>query len=351
MCGPFWRTVVSSRLLSLLVIDGLLRNVKPVVPVILTRARFGEDCAEAAVGNGLEQYVIVGAGYETFAMRRTDLMTQLTVYELDQAPTQEAKLLRMQKAGIKKPDGVRYVQCDLNVETLQDALGRAGFDEGRPAMFSWFGVTYYLGLETIRKTLADIAANMAPGSTVMFDYLADLVSVPDDFKQLHRRCSKFVARRGEPWLSSFNPPQLPGILKELGYSDIENLEPGMVADRYWSSVQVTITLQSWASVAPPQPPAPRRRRGIPALSPIGRVSIPRALGSPLRNRGVRDGIRLWPLHSVGGDDRVAGRALVPVIMVPGMTGPIRRRLLRTRHGTISCRFPQARLPARECPPR
>ena len=235
MCGPFWRTVLSSRLLTLLVIDGLLRNVRPVVPVILTRARFGEDCAEAAVGNGLEQYVIVGAGYETFAMRRADLMTQLTVYELDQAPTQEAKLLRMSEAGINRPEGVRYVQCDLNVETLQDALGRAGFDERRPAMFSWFGVTYYLGLETIRKTLADIATNMAPGSTVMFDYLADLASVPDGSKQLHRRCAKFVARRGEPWLSSFNPPELPGILKELGYSDIENLEPSMVGDRYWSS--------------------------------------------------------------------------------------------------------------------
>ena len=233
MCGAFWRTVLSNRLLSLLVIDGILRNVKPIVPVILTRARFGEDCAEAAVGDGLKQYVIIGAGYETFAMRRTDLMKQLTVYELDQAATQQAKLLRMRRAGISKPEGVWYVQCDLNVETVQDALGRATFDETRPAMFSWFGVTYYLGLETIRKTLADIATNMAPGSTVMFDYLADLDSVPDGSKQLHRRCAKFVARRGEPWLSSFNPPDLPGMLSELGYSDIENLEPGMVGDRYW----------------------------------------------------------------------------------------------------------------------
>ena len=101
-------------------------------------------------------------------------------------------------------------------------------------MFSWFGVTYYLGHDTIRKTLADIAADMAPGSTVMFDYLADLDTVPDSSKQLHMRCANFVARRGEPWLSSFNPPELSGILKELGYSDIENLEPGMVGDRYWS---------------------------------------------------------------------------------------------------------------------
>ena len=79
MCGPFWRTVVSSRLLSWLVVDGILRRLAPISPAVYTRARFGEDCLEAAIGRGVEQYVIVGAGYETFAMRRQDLMARLTV--------------------------------------------------------------------------------------------------------------------------------------------------------------------------------------------------------------------------------------------------------------------------------
>ena len=234
MCGPFWRSVVSSELLSRLVVDGLLRRLSPIMPAVYTRARFGEDHLEDAVGRGLEQYVIIGAGYETLAMRRTDLMGRLTVYELDQAATQETKRQRMRKAGIRTPEGLRYVAADLNAETLEDALGRAGFDAGRPALFSWFGVTYYLGKEAIRQTLQSIAGKMAPGSAVMFDYLADPASTPAGSRDLRRRCVDFVARRGEPWISSFDPAEIPGFLTAIGYSQVDNIEPDRIGPRYFS---------------------------------------------------------------------------------------------------------------------
>ena len=233
MCGTFWRTVLSSRALSYLVIDVLLRDVYPIVPVIYTRARFGEDFLETAVQDGIDQYVIIGAGYDTFALRRTDLAPQLTIYELDQAATQETKLKRMQAAGLKRPEGVRYVQSDLSKEALSEALERAGFDLSRPAVFSWFGVTYYLDEETVRQTLSNIATNMAPGSSVVFDYLSDPACMDDGTRVLRDRCAAFVARRGEPWVSSFNPPDLPGLLGELGYSDVDHLAPDGVADRYF----------------------------------------------------------------------------------------------------------------------
>ena len=232
MCGPFWRTVVSSRILTSLVIDGLLRNVTPVVPVIVTRARFGEDCLESAVRGGLDQYVILGAGYETLAMRRSDLMKSLTVYELDQPATQESKFSRMRRRGIEKPDGVRYIQSDLNKENFREALERAGFDATRPAMFSWFGVTYYLGTDTVRTTLETIATKMAPGSSVLFDYLADEAWVAPESRPLRERCAAFVAKRGEPWISSLNPPDVPRMLSELGYGEVDNLEPDKVSGRY-----------------------------------------------------------------------------------------------------------------------
>ena len=178
MCGPFWRRVVSSRVLSRLIVDGLLRRLAPIAPVVFTRARYGEDRAEVSVERGVDQYVIIGAGYETFAMRRKDLMARLTVFELDQAGTQATKRRRMQAAGIPEPEGVRYVAADLNAESLHGALERAGFDAARPALFSWFGVTYYLGRNAIRQTLESISTRMAPGSSVMFDYLADSDSTP-----------------------------------------------------------------------------------------------------------------------------------------------------------------------------
>ena len=234
MCGPFWHTVVSSTVLSWLVVDGLLRRLSPITPVVYTRARYGEDRLQAAVQQGIEQYVIIGAGYETVAMRRKDLMTRLTVYELDQAATQETKRRRMRKAGIPTPERLRYVAADLNTETLHDALDRGGFDAARPALFSWFGVTYYLGKDAIRQTLESIAAKMAPGSSVMFDYLADPASTPAASRDLRKRCADFVARRGEPWISSFHPAGIPDFLTGIGFSEIGNLEPDRIGPRYFS---------------------------------------------------------------------------------------------------------------------
>ena len=235
MCGPFWRTVVSSRVLSRLVVDGVLRRLAPIGPAVYTRARFGEDRLEEAVARGLEQYVIIGAGYETLAMRRTDLMERLTVYEMDLAATQETKRDRMRKAGIPTPEGLRYVAVDLNVETVEDALGRAGFDAGRRALFSWFGVTFYLGKDAIRQTLRSIAGSMAPGSAVMFDYLADAASTPAGSRDLRERCADFVARRGEPWISSFDPAEIPGFLAGIGYAQIDHLEPDGIGQRYFAN--------------------------------------------------------------------------------------------------------------------
>ena len=234
MCGPFWRSVVSSKLLSWLVVDGVMRHLKPIMPAVYVRARYGEDHLEAAVSRGIGQYVIVGAGYETLAWRRRDLTSRLAVYELDQAATQEMKMRRMRKAGIPTPEDVRYVAVDLNNETLHDALGRTDFDTARPALFSWFGVTYYLERDAIRQTLESIAAKTAPGSAVMFDYLADAESTPAGVRDLRQRCAGFVARHGEPWVSSFEPAELPGFLTEIGYATVENIEPEDVGPRFRS---------------------------------------------------------------------------------------------------------------------
>ena len=232
MLGPLWSRIVASRVLAWLVVDVLLRRLAPIGPAVVVRARYGEDHAEASAGRGVDQYVIIGAGYETLAMRRDDLMARLTVYELDQPGTQDMKRRRMREAGIPEPEGVRYVAADLNAETLHGALDRAGFDAARPALFSWFGVTYYLREAAIRETLGSIATRMAPGSSVMFDYLADSDATPAAARDLRRRCADFVARRGEPWISSFGPEEMTALLADTGFSEIESLEPDQIAPRY-----------------------------------------------------------------------------------------------------------------------
>ena len=234
MCGDFWRRVVSSDCLCNLVLDTLLATASGIMPVVYTRARFGEDLLETSMKKGLDQYVIVGAEYDTFSARRPDLMGKLTLYELDQAATQQSKRERMKAAGLTEPENVHYVASDLNREKLHEALARVNFDKTRPALFSWFGVTYYLDMESIKETLISISSHMAPGSAVMFDYLADPKLTPYGFIRMQEASANFVARRGEPWLSSFVPDELPGFLDELGYETVNHLKPEEVGPRYFS---------------------------------------------------------------------------------------------------------------------
>ncbi len=235
MCGTFWRTVVSSEILSRLVIDRMLRRLTPVLSEIVMRARYGEDYLKSAIDRGIDQYVIVGAGYETLSIRRHDLMANLTLYELDQPATQAMKHKRIRQAGITTPENAHYVAVDLNEETLRDALERTNFDFSKPAVFSWFGVTFYLELDAIRSTLTSIVSDMAPGSAVVFDYVTDQESTPVAFHKLLDDCKKFVAGHGEPWLSQFCPDSVTTMLAEIGFTEIENLGPSRVNEKYASS--------------------------------------------------------------------------------------------------------------------
>ena len=234
MCGKFWGKVVSNDWLADLMMGTLLATTSGIMPVVYTRARFGEDILEASVKEGLDQYVIVGAGYDTFSVRRPDLMEKLTLYEVDQAATQQSKRERLKAAGLTEPENVCYVAADLNREQLHEALERVNFDKTRPALFSWFGVTYYLEMASIKETLISISSHMAPGSAVMFDYLADQKLTPYGFIRMQEDCANFVARFGEPWLSSFSPDELPTFLDEQGYATANHLKPQEVGPRYFS---------------------------------------------------------------------------------------------------------------------
>ncbi len=229
LCGPLWRTVTRSGILSAIVVDGILRRTAPIAPAVIARARYGEDRAALAVRQGIRQYVIIGAGYETFAMRRDDLTDGLAVYELDLPATQSEKRRRMAAAGIAEPPGVRYVAADLEREDVLSTLQRTDFDRSKPALCSWFGVTYYVSRPGIETALRNVVTGLAPGSSIMFDYLADPVA--PEWTVLKRRCAAFVSRRGEPWISAFDPQTLPGELESLGFAETHHLKPEEVGPR------------------------------------------------------------------------------------------------------------------------
>lgn len=235
-CGKGWRRILGSKFLSWFVIDFMLRDILPLAPWIATRARYCEDIVDSMIEQGVEQYVIIGAGYDSFAMRRTDLENRLTVFELDQPGTQNEKFRRMAEYSIPTPKNVQYVDSDLNEVPLFTALTENGFDTSKPTAFSWFGVTYYLPLETIVQTLRSVADNSAKGSALFFDFRVVLDQVPDEWVVAHIKAAKFVARRGEPILTEFAPDELSELVLDCGFSSTDIPDTDTINLQYFSKM-------------------------------------------------------------------------------------------------------------------
>ena len=196
------------------------------------RSRIAEDALAAAVSGGVAQYVVLGAGLDTFAYRNP-FGDRLRVFEVDAAATQQWKREQLEARAIAVPAALTFVPVDFTRETTFDALAAAGFDATEPAFVSWLGVTMYLDEPIVRGMLTSIAA-LAPGSGVVFDYSLS----PSMLGLLQRRVleefSRRVAAAGEPWITSFEPPALRVVLGEAGFSRIEDLSPDDINDRYFS---------------------------------------------------------------------------------------------------------------------
>ena len=128
---------------------------------ICVRARMTEEVVEGAAGEGFRQYVILGAGLDSFAYRRPDLLDRLRVYEVDHPASQAWKQDRLVELGVARPANLVYAPVDFETQTLREGLQTAGFDFGAPAVFSWIGVTVYLTLAAIEATLETVATCIA----------------------------------------------------------------------------------------------------------------------------------------------------------------------------------------------
>ncbi len=205
-----------------------LRRARASVTI---RSRFAEEELERAVAAGTRQYVILGAGLDTFAYRRTDLSDRLEVYEVDQPATQEWKKTRLAEERIGVPPNLHFVPVDFNHGTLGPALAEAGFRRDIPALFSWLGVVYYLPHSSIRETLRFIAGQQA-ASGVVFDFAIPESTVAPHHQKLLREFMDFNRGRSERWQSWFTPEEMKALLRECGFSEITYLGHETIASRY-----------------------------------------------------------------------------------------------------------------------
>lgn len=194
------------------------------------RSRFAEDCVGMAVSRGVRQTVVLGAGFDTFALRNPYSDLGLRVFEVDHPATQAWKRRRLSEVGLAIPASLTFVAVNFESDDLGHGLSDAGFDPNRPAFFIWLGVVPYLRRAAIAATLRYIAS--LPESEVVFDYSEPLENYPPERRAEIVALAAYTAEIGEPWLSHFDPDEIAQELRSYGFGDVEDLGMSQLAVRY-----------------------------------------------------------------------------------------------------------------------
>jgi methyltransferase (TIGR00027 family) len=193
------------------------------------RSRFTEDHLAAGVRDGVSQYVILGAGLDSFAYRPQPAAGglagrgQIRVFEVDHPASQQWKRGRLAAAGIAVPDHVSFVPLDFERDPLAGRLRQAGFDPDRPALVSWLGVTMYLTPAAISQTLAEIAT-FAPGTQLITDYMLPAALRDETGNTYADLVAPTAAERGEPWLTFLAPDDMSALLERHGFGAIAHVQ-------------------------------------------------------------------------------------------------------------------------------
>jgi methyltransferase (TIGR00027 family) len=212
-------------------LDAALR-AHPSYGTVILRTRYSEDALADAVARGVRQYVVVGAGMDSFALRRPSFARDLEIFEVDHPTTQEFKAGRLAGCEIPLPRGLHLVAADLGETGLDAALASSSFRRDRPAFFSWLGVSTYLTREANLATLGAIASCTPVGGELVFSYIDQRLLGTDGEQGPMQRARAQVASVGEPWVSGFDPNQLLDDLYGAGLELIEDLGPEELGARY-----------------------------------------------------------------------------------------------------------------------
>lgn len=207
----------------------------------ITRSRYTEDCLMKAIETGVEQYVILGAGLDTFAFRYPDLLKSLNVFELDHPATQSFKRQRVDKVGWTHPKNLHYISIDFTREDIVNKFNSSLYYSAlSKSFFSWQGVTMYLSKEEVYKTLANIPKVTSSGSMIVFDYFSvDEFNEETTSTDLKKK-EKMMNKIGEPMKTGFDPASMKQEMAELGLNLLENLSPTDIEKRYMTGLNVNL---------------------------------------------------------------------------------------------------------------
>ena len=202
---------------------------------IVARARFIEDLVVERAGHGVGQYVILGAGLDTFAQRRPEIASRLCVFEIDKPGPQAWKRQRLIELGFGVPEWLRLVPVDFEAgETWWQHLAAAGFDARQSAVVASTGVSMYLTKDAIAATLRQVAA-LAPGSTFAMTFLLPLQLADPEARPGIEVAEKGARTSGTPFISFFTPTEMLTLAREAGFAEVEHVSAATLAQRYFAA--------------------------------------------------------------------------------------------------------------------
>jgi methyltransferase (TIGR00027 family) len=200
--------------------------------VFTVRSRYAEDKLNEAIARGIDQYIILGAGLDSFAYRRPDLSASLDVFEVDHPASQAWKRARVAELGIAAPPHLHHVSIDLEQRTFGEGLADSSVDLGKPVFLSLLGVTQYLTPDAALRTLRDVAATLVPGSELVFQFVVPPATLARDEAALVTAFAERNGAAGEPWLSYFEPTEMERHLLVAGFSWVVHFGPEDATERY-----------------------------------------------------------------------------------------------------------------------
>ena len=207
---------------------------QPFRASILARARFIEDLVTDEAAGGVGQYVLLGAGLDTFAQSRPELASRLLVFEVDRPGPQEWKRRRLVELGFGVPPFLRFVPVDFEAgDAWWERLVAAGFDAKRPAVVASTGVSMYLTRDAIAATLRQLAA-LAPGSTFAMSFMLPIELADPAVRPGIEQAAKGARSSGTPFISFFTPIEMLALARENGFQKVQHVSAAALADRYFA---------------------------------------------------------------------------------------------------------------------
>jgi methyltransferase (TIGR00027 family) len=198
------------------------------------RSRYVEDELTEARKRGVAQYVILGAGLDSFAYRRPDAACVLHIFEVDHPATQAWKRMRLEELSVATPPNLVFVALDFQRRSLSESLRISGYRPDAPGFFSWLGVTQYLTRAAIFDTLQTVAS-LAAGTEIIFTYLLPAAMLDDRRRQIQELVKNLAAARGEPMLTFFEPAELAEQVRKVGFAEIWDIGPEEARARYFAN--------------------------------------------------------------------------------------------------------------------